>query len=138
MAEPHRHCWGSSMQKIEALAELSVARACGFAALGCSTSMIGFSGEPILAFKFGGYFALITCAVLLLKAHYAARRPYKATEVWLLLPKAERPEAATAQKIISGVLRDVFLRFAFYSAGLAAAFLFIAIIFSLRTGALQQ
>lgn len=120
------------LQKIETLAQLSVARACGFAALGCCTAMVGFSGEPELAFKFGGYFALLTCAVLLLKAHYASRRPYQATEVWLMLPKEERPEAATAQRIIGGVLREVFLRFAQYSAGLGVAFLTLAVFFALR------
>lgn len=116
------------MEKIEQLAELSVGRACGFAALACCTAMLGFSGEPYLAFKFAGYFALIVCMGLVLKAFYVKRQPYKNTEVWLMLRKEDRPSDEVAQVIISTVLHDVLSRFALLSSGLAIGFLALAVI----------
>lgn len=108
---------------IEAKAELSVARACGFACLGIGTFMVGMMGEPKLAFKLGGQLTLLTCFILILKANLAARKPYKHTEVWLMLDQAERPRPEIAQTVISRALRFVFLRFALYSAALSVAML---------------
>jgi hypothetical protein len=107
------------LQKLEALAELSVARGCGFAALAIFTFMIGTVSDPALAFKSGGLMTLLACAVLLLKARNACTRPYKSTELWIMLAKDERPDAAIAQQVIGNVLRDVYLRFAQQAAVLA-------------------
>jgi hypothetical protein len=110
------------LQRIEQTAHVSVARACGFAALAILTFMAGLSGDMVVSLKAGGILCLLTSTVLLFKAWYAARRPYKHTEVWLMLAPQDRPNSAIAQQIISTVLRETFLYFALHAA-LASALL---------------
>lgn len=106
---------------------MSVARGCGFAALGIFTFMIGLMGDPRLAFQTGGILTLVTCLVLLGRALRAPHRPYKRTEVWLMLDPDDRPRGDTAQQLIGVALRDVYLRFAFHAACLSAALLIAAV-----------
>lgn len=111
---------------IEQKAELSVARGCGFAALGTGLMFIGTmpAGLP-LAFTTAGVAAMLTCGVLLLKATLAGRRPYQHTEVWGMLKPHERPKPVVAQRLIPMVLRRTLLRFA-QQAALVAAVMFIS------------
>ena len=117
--------------KIEEVAEFSVARACGFAGLAIGTAMIGMMGEPHKALQMGGLLSLLACFVLLLKANLAMRSPYKRTEAWLLLDRAERPAPAVAQRIMGTALRGVYLRFALYAATLSMALLAASIVLRL-------
>lgn len=121
---------------IEAKAELSVARACGFGCIGIGTFMIGSIAEPADAFRTGGVMTLLTCFILLLKANLAPLKPYKRTETWLMLDKSDRPQAPVAQQVIGGVLREVFLRFALYAASLALAMLIASVVFRMLPRAL--
>jgi hypothetical protein len=111
------------LQRIAGAAEFSVARGCGFALVAMSTFMVGLAADMRLAMQAGGYMALITCMVLILKAWYVDHQPYKKTELWLLLDPADRPTEATAQQIISTVLREAYLKFALLAASLAAGLL---------------
>lgn len=88
--------------------------------------MFGFAFDFALSFKTGGVLMLATCGFLLVKAQQAATRPYRSTETWIMLPKDQRPAPTAAQKIIGGVLRAVFLKFALWTAGIAVLFLAIA------------
>jgi hypothetical protein len=119
------------LQRIEQMAHISVARACGFAALAIVTFMIGLSGDMVSSLKAGGILSLVTTVILLFKAWYAARRPYKHTEVWLMLAPHDRPNSANAQQIIGTVLRETFLYFALHAALAAALLLGGAIVYSL-------
>ena len=114
--------------RIRSKAELSVARGCGFAGIAIATMMIGTIAEPVQSLVIGGVLTLLACFVLMLKANLAPRTPYKRTEVWLLLDKAERPQAPVAQQIIGGTLQEVYLRFALRAAHLASAFLLASIV----------
>jgi hypothetical protein len=114
------------LQLIEERANLSVARGCGALAIG--TFMIGLSSEIVMAFQAGGFLSLLACMVLLLKAYGASRRPYKTTELWVMLKATERPEAAIAQRIIGTVLRDVYLRFAQHAAWIGLGMLVMAVV----------
>jgi hypothetical protein len=109
---------------IEQVAELSVARGCGFAALATALLFIGTmpAGLP-LAFTVAGMAAMLTCGFLLLKALLAARRPYQHTELWCMLKPHERPAPVVAEHLIPAVLRQTFLRFA-QQAALVAAVMF--------------
>lgn len=120
------------LQRIEAAAERSVARACGFAALAVFCFMVGLSSEALtMAIQAGGTLALLTCMVLLLKAWRAQSQPYKRTEVWRMLDPDERPPAAIAQKVIGDALRAAYLRFAMHAALLATGFLVLSAMLSL-------
>jgi hypothetical protein len=111
------------LETIERLAELSIARGCGFAGLAIFTVMFGLAWDPVMAFRTGGLLSLLACAVLILKGRNAPRRPYKHTELWVILPKDERPKAEVAQQLIGTVLRDVYFKFARQSAYLGAIML---------------
>ncbi len=111
------------IDRIEHLAHISVARGCGFAALGILTFFIGMSPDLVAAFKSAGYLTLLACAVLLLKAGFAPRQHYRRTELWVMLKPDERPDASIAQRLISTVLREAYLRFAKQAAILSAMFL---------------
>lgn len=111
------------IERIEHLAQVSVARACGFAALGILTFFIGMSADLVVAFKSAGYLTLLSCAVLLLKAGLASRQNYRRTELWIMMKPIERPDASVAQQLISAVLRETYLRFAGHAAVISAMFL---------------
>ncbi len=117
--------------RIEAKAELSVGRACGFGGIAIATFMVATMTEPPLSFLTGGVLTLLACFILILKANLAPHVPYKRTEVWLLLDKADRPRATVAQQLIGRVLREVYLRFALYAASLALALLVASVVFRL-------
>lgn len=116
------------IDRIEHLAHISVARGCGFAALGILTFFIGMSPDLVAAFKSAGYLTLLACAVLLLKAGFARRQPYRRTELWVMLKPDERPDASVAQRLISRVLREAYLRFARQAAILSAMFLVCGVV----------
>lgn len=122
------------MQKIDQLAHASVARGCGFAMLAIATFMIGLSGEFPLALRAGGYSCLLMCFVLIGMAWRAGEKPYKRTEIWLMLDPAERPQPAIAQSIISNARREAFLDFALRSAWLALFLLLMAVFWGLLPG----
>ena len=104
------------LQRIERVAHVSVARACGFGALAILTFMVGLLEDMASSLKAGGFLSLAMCLVLLLKAWHATGRSYKRTEVWLMLAPQDRPHSAIAQQVISTVLRETFLYFAMHSA----------------------
>lgn len=113
--------------RIAELALLSVARGCGFAALGILVLFIGLSTDLVLALKSAGYLTLLACSVLLLNATLAFRQPYRRTELWVMLKPDERPSADVAQSMISAALRDAYLEFARHAAALTIMFLMSSI-----------
>lgn len=119
------------LQRIERVAQVSVARACGFGALAILTFMVGLSGDLAVSLKAGGILSLVMCFVLLLKAWYATARNYKQTEIWLMLAPQERPHSAIAQQVISTVLRETFLYFAMHAAFASILFLGGAMVYGL-------
>lgn len=106
-----------------------VLRACGFASLGIFCVMIGMSFDPHLAFQAGGTLTLIMSAVLILKAFEARRKNYRHTEMWLYLAEEHRPPKASAQRISSMVLREVYLTFARWTALISITMWIIALFF---------
>jgi hypothetical protein len=122
------------MEAIERAANVSVARACGFCALGIICFMVGFSYQPALAARVGGMLCFAVTVGLLLKAAVAQRKPYRSTETWLMLAEAERPPPAIAQAVIGAVLRRVFLQYASYSASASVLLLAAAVLHALVLG----
>jgi hypothetical protein len=122
------------IQTIEELAEVSIARGCGFAALAIATLVVGLSWDVVLAAKTGGLLALLVCGVLVGKAWRALGRPVAKTELWLMLNRSERPSAANAQRIIGSVLRTCYLRFALHAACLSACLLALSLSLQLHRG----
>jgi len=102
--------------RLNDMAYLSVSRACGFACLAIFCFMIGMAGYPLVALKSGAVFMMLSAGVLAVKAQRSPIKPYKHTELWVLLAPEERPDPRFAQQLIGLTLRDVFLRFAGYFA----------------------
>jgi len=119
------------LQRIEDLAHLSVGRACGFAALAILTFVVGLSDNMELALRSGGFLTMLVCLVLVLYARSAERTPYKHTELWLMLPKGQRPTAAVAQQIISRSLRQAYVYFALHAAVLSVGMLALSVLVGL-------
>jgi hypothetical protein len=119
------------MEEMRRAAFESVARACGFASLGIFCLMFGLSFEPRLAFKAGGFLAVLTALILIYKAHEALTKNYRKTEMWLCLPKTSRPPAAQAQRLSATVLRETYLRFALWASAIAACLWAVALAFAL-------
>ena len=119
------------LQRIERLAQISVARGCGFAGLAILTFMIGLSGNMVVALQAGGILCLLVCGLLLFKAWLAGQRSYKSTEVWLMLSPQERPGSEIAQHVIGTALCDSCLRFALLASRLAIGLLAAAMLYAL-------
>ncbi len=129
--------WSESeiARRLDARAELSVARACAFAGLATLCLMIGLSAEPAACLRAGGYAILLTAVLLLLKAQRARSKPYRQTEVWLMLDPHERPHEGAAQRMIGTAMRQQLHRFAAYHAIAAAALLVLSLLAELVTRA---
>jgi len=104
------------IERIEELAEVSVARGCGFAALAIVCVMVGLADQMHLSCKVGGILTLLACLVLAIRGLAATSKPYKRTEVWVMLNAVDRPQPAVAQQLIGNILRGVYLRFALHAA----------------------
>lgn len=102
--------------RLNELALLSVSRACAFACLAIFCFMIGMAGYPLVALKSGAVLMMFSSAVLVIKAQRSPVKPYRRTELWVLLAPEERPSTRFAQQIISATLREMFLKFAGYFA----------------------
>ena len=83
------------MENMRRIAYEIVLRACGFGSLAIFCVMIGMSFEPTLAFKAGGFLTTLMSAILILKAYEARTKNYRKTELWLYLPKEQRPAGRT-------------------------------------------
>ena len=117
------------MEQIETFARLSVLRGAAFGLLAIVCTMVGLAATPALSFKVGGLLCLFACIILIMKAEHADRRPYKRTELWLMLDKNARPPATTAQQVIGATLKGCYrqtaLHFAQGSASMLALSLFL-------------
>jgi hypothetical protein len=102
--------------RLNELALLSVSRACAFASLAIFCFMIGMAGYPLVALKSGAVLMMFSAAVLVIKAQRSPAKPYKRTELWVLLAPEERPSNRFAQQVIGTTLREMFIRFAGYFA----------------------
>ena len=100
------------MDAIENAAFVSVGRACGFAGLAIFCLMFGLSFEPVLAARTGAALCLSVALILAGYAYRAPTRPYKRTELWLILTKEKRPPPVYAQRVIGGALRETHIWFA--------------------------
>src|SRR5262245_52813368 len=119
------------MEHIRRVAYEVVLRACGFGSLAIFCIMIGMSFDPVMAFKAGGFLTMLMSGILILKAYEARTKPYRRTEMWLYLPKDQRPHENSAQWTCATVLRETYLRFAQWTAGISIVLWAIALFFSI-------
>jgi hypothetical protein len=119
------------MEHMRRIAYETVLRACGFGSLAIFCVMIGMSFQPRLAFQAGGFLTMLMAVILIIKAYEARTKNYRKTELWLYLPKDERPPEATAQWASSTVLRETYLTFARWTSAISIAMWVLALLFSI-------
>ncbi|WP_291862384.1 hypothetical protein [Bradyrhizobium sp.] len=118
------------MEEMRRIAYQTVLRACAFASLAIFCVMIGLSFLPRSAFQAGGFLSMLLTLVLVLKAHEARTKDHRRTEMWLYLPKENRPPQAVAQRTVSTMMREIYLLFARWTAIVSIVMWAIALFFS--------
>ena len=73
----------------------------------------------------------LMAGVLVYKAREARTKDCRRTEMWLYLPKDNRPPESHAQWASATVLRETYLTFALWTSAIAIAMWVIALLFSL-------
>ncbi|UUX49525.1 hypothetical protein NUH88_19260 [Nisaea acidiphila] len=116
------------MEAIENAAIISVGRATGFAALAIVCIVMSLSYEPVIAARAGCILCLIVAAILFHYSLKAPSRPYRQTELWIILAKEDRPPKSIAQQLIGSVLHRTYRKFAEYSVLSALIFMILAVI----------
>lgn len=99
------------MDILQTLADISIRRACGFAALGIGTVMLALSYDLELAFRSGAILTSIACGVIWLFAWWSPRRDVRETELWSMLAHerlylTRGPEAPRVQVLAGRVLHE--------------------------------
>ena len=119
------------MEPMRRIAFQTVQRACLFGALAIFCLMVGLSYELRLSFQAGGTLTILMAVILVYKAHEARTKPYRKTEMWLMIPKELRPPEAYAQRLSATILRDTYLTFALWTSAVAVAMWSVALLISL-------
>lgn len=97
------------MRELEALAVLSVRRACGFGALAIATLMFGLIGTPAVAFGTGAVCCLLMALILYWKSDQALRLDHRKTELWMMLAETHRPPPDVAAVVVPRILQHTYL-----------------------------
>lgn len=97
------------MQELEAIAVLSVRRACGFGALAIATLMLSLVGTPAAAFGSGAVCCLLMALILYWKGDHVLRQDHRKTELWLMLAESHRPPHDIATVVVPRILRRIYL-----------------------------
>ncbi len=117
------------MEKIREVAIFCVGRAVMFGSLAITCVMVGFSFNPVSAFRAGAVLTLMMAAILIWKAYAAAGKNPKTTEVWIYLDQRARPADEHARFVFATVMRDVYARFGQASLAVACLFFAISVVF---------
>jgi hypothetical protein len=120
-----------AMDHIRVLAYETVMRACGFGSLAIFCVMVGMSFDPRAAFQAGGFLTMLMTLILVYKAWEARTKNHRRTELWLYLPKEERPPEGHAQWAVATAMRETYLTFARWTSLIAIVMWVLALVFSL-------
>jgi hypothetical protein len=115
------------VQELEALAAISVRRACGFGALAIATLMLGLLDTPAIAFGTGAVCSLLMALILYWKSDHALRQDHRKTELWLMLAETHRPPPDVAAVVVPRILRRTYLSHCRMSLTLAIGLILPAI-----------
>ena len=119
------------MDKIREVAVACIGRAVMFGALAIGCVMIGFSFNPVSAFRSGAVMTLAMAAILIWKAVAATRQNPKMTEVWLYLDEHTRPAGDHARYLFATIMREVYGRFAQATLAVACGFFAVSVVLNL-------
>jgi hypothetical protein len=135
LVQAHQPPFRCGMEKIREVAVFCVGRAVFFGSLAIGCVMVGFSFNPVSAFRSGAMLTLLMAGILVWKAAAAQSQNPKRTEVWLYLDEKTRPPDAHIHFMFATVLREVYARFA--RIALCFAFGFFAVSVALTAFGLE-
>jgi hypothetical protein len=115
------------MEKIRAMAVLSVRRGCAFAGLAIGTVMFGLASDPLLSLRSGAVLTTLAAVILFWKALQAPTRNYRHTELWVMLERTPDMLERHAGHLVNGILHEVYLGHAEAAAAIAWGLWLIAI-----------
>jgi hypothetical protein len=110
------------VRELEALAVLSVRRACGFGALAIATLMVGLIGTPAAAFGSGAVCCLVMAVILYWKSDLALRQDHRKTELWMMLAESRRPPHEVAALVVPRILHRTYFEHCRLALMVAAGF----------------
>jgi hypothetical protein len=116
------------MDEIRRVAFECVGRAVMFGSLAIGCVMLGFSFNPVSAFRSGAFFTMVMALALMWKAMTAGAKNPRDTEVWLYLDEKSRPADVSARRVFSAVMRDVYGLFARVALGVAVGFFVVSLL----------
>jgi len=119
------------MEHIRVIAQETVMRACAFGSLAIFCVMVGLSFNASAAFQAGGFLTTLMTLILIYKAWEARSKNHRRTELWLYLPKEQRPPEGYAQWAIATVMRETYLTFARWTSLIAIVMWVAALVISL-------
>lgn len=119
------------MEEIRRVAVECIGRAVMFASLAIGCVMIGFSFNPVSAFRSGAFFTLALALALIWKAATAGAKNPKHTEVWLYLDEKSRPVGDPGRRVFGTVMRDVYMHYARIAFGVAVGFFLVSLVLML-------
>jgi hypothetical protein len=119
------------VQELEALAVLSVRRACGFGALAIATLMLGLAWTPAVAFGTGAVCCLLMALILYWKSDQALRLDHRKTELWIMLAESHRPPHEVAAVVVPRILHSTYLNHCRLALTLAIGLVLPAVILQL-------
>ena len=119
------------MGEIKRVAVECVGRAVMFGSLAIGCVMIGFSFNPVSAFRSGAFLTLMMALVLMWKAMTASTKDPKRTEIWLYLDEKSRPIDDPARRVFGTVMRDVYGVFARIALCVAVGFFVLSLVLML-------
>jgi hypothetical protein len=119
------------MEEIRRVAVECTGRAVMFGSLAIGCVMMGFSFNPVSAFRSGAVLTLMMAFALVWKAMAAETKEPKRTEVWLYLDERSRPFDQGARRVFSNVMREVYAFYARIAFGVAIGFFVISVVLTL-------
>jgi hypothetical protein len=103
----HKHRPEATLDTITRLAQHSVLRASGFSGIAILMVMMGTAHDVSLSLRFGaGGFFVLSLAMATYARLYHVRGRIEETEVWIMLPEAERPQKPLARILIVNAMRE--------------------------------
>lgn len=114
------------MERILAVADQTIRRACGFAGLGIGATMLALSFDLVLAFRVGAVLTTMLLVFLLYFGYRAPRYDVRRTELWSVVGRTMPLARDRMQSLLGGVLRERYLWHADRAAAVALLFWLIA------------
>ncbi|MCA3274252.1 MAG: hypothetical protein ING26_01905 [Roseomonas sp.] len=91
---PHE---GQGLERFEAMADLVIRRAVGFASLAIALVFLSLSFQLTLALRSGAVLVSLLWLIVLLKLAYVPSQDMRQSEIWLMIAERHSPDALPMQ-----------------------------------------